>query len=126
MRIRRPGRPDPEDAALQIVLERMRAAEKPVGGRCSDRSRRSQRGGRRSVRDAILDLDAGTLEILEPRGRLSAQWTNGLFVGAELDAAVALFVALEVLLQRDAAGAWCGAVTRSPACGPSRDRCSAG
>jgi muramoyltetrapeptide carboxypeptidase len=59
------GVPDPDDAALQTVLERLRAAGTPaaVGAPIGhgDRNEAVPFGA-----DSILDLDAGTLEILEP------------------------------------------------------------
>jgi muramoyltetrapeptide carboxypeptidase len=59
------GVPDPEDAGLQVVLERLRAAGTPaaVGAPIGhgDRNEAVPYGA-----DTILDLDAGTLEILEP------------------------------------------------------------
>jgi muramoyltetrapeptide carboxypeptidase len=59
------GAPDPSDAALQVVLERMRLADKPaaVGAPIGHGDRNEAVGfGAQSV----LDLDAGTLEILDP------------------------------------------------------------
>ncbi|HEX5063623.1 MAG TPA: LD-carboxypeptidase [Kofleriaceae bacterium] len=59
------GVPDPEDAALQTVLERLRAAGTaaavgaPIGH--GDRNEAVPFGA-----DTILDLDAGTIEILDP------------------------------------------------------------
>lgn len=59
------GVPDPDDAAVQVVLERLRAAGTavavgaPIGH--GDRNEAVPFGA-----DSILDLDAGTLEILEP------------------------------------------------------------
>jgi muramoyltetrapeptide carboxypeptidase len=59
------GTPDPEDAAVQVVLERLRAAGTaaavgaPIGH--GDRNEAVPYGA-----DTILDLDAGTIEILEP------------------------------------------------------------
>jgi muramoyltetrapeptide carboxypeptidase len=59
------GVPDPDDAAVQVVLERLRAAGTPaaVGAPIGhgDRNEAVPFGA-----DSILDLDAGTLEILEP------------------------------------------------------------
>lgn len=59
------GTPDPEDAALATVLERLRAAGTPaaVGAPIGhgDRNEAVPFGA-----DTILDLDAGTIEILEP------------------------------------------------------------
>jgi muramoyltetrapeptide carboxypeptidase len=59
------GVPDPDDAALQTVLERLHAAGTPaaVGAPIGhgDRNEAVPFGA-----DSILDLDAGTLEILEP------------------------------------------------------------
>ena len=59
------GMTDPPDAALQVVLERLRAAGKPaaVGAPIGhgDRNEAVPFGA-----ETILDLDAGTIEILEP------------------------------------------------------------
>ncbi|HEY5952389.1 MAG TPA: LD-carboxypeptidase [Kofleriaceae bacterium] len=59
------GVPDPEDAALAVVLERLRAAGTPaaVGAPIGhgDQNEAVPFGA-----DTILDLDAGTIEILEP------------------------------------------------------------
>lgn len=59
------GTPDPDDAALRTVLERLRAAGTPaaVGAPIGhgDRNEAVPFGA-----DTILDLDAGTIEILEP------------------------------------------------------------
>jgi muramoyltetrapeptide carboxypeptidase len=59
------GVPDPDDAALQVVLERLRAAGTPVAVGApighGDRNEAVPFGA-----ESILDLDAGTLEILEP------------------------------------------------------------
>lgn len=59
------GTPDPEDAALATVLERLRAAGTPaaVGAPVGhgDRNEAVPFGA-----DTVLDLDAGTIEILEP------------------------------------------------------------
>lgn len=59
------GTPDPENAALATVLERLRAAGTPaaVGAPIGhgDRNEAVPFGA-----DTILDLDAGTIEILEP------------------------------------------------------------
>jgi muramoyltetrapeptide carboxypeptidase len=59
------GTPDPEDAALAAALERLRAAGTPaaVGAPVGhgDRNEAVPFGA-----DTILDLDAGTIEILEP------------------------------------------------------------
>ena len=59
------GVPDPEDAALRTILERLHAAGTPaaVGAPVGhgDRNEAIPFGA-----DAILDLDAGTLEITEP------------------------------------------------------------
>jgi len=58
------GEPDPPDAALQTVLERLRRAAVPVAVGApvghGDRNEAVPFGG-----DAILDLDAGTLEIVD-------------------------------------------------------------
>jgi len=59
------GTPDPEDAALQVVLERMRMAQKPVAtGAPIGHGDRNEAVGFGA--HAILDLDAGTLDIREP------------------------------------------------------------
>jgi muramoyltetrapeptide carboxypeptidase len=59
------GVPDPADAALQVVLERMRLAQLPVAVGApighGDRNEAVPFGAQ-----AILDLDAGTLDIREP------------------------------------------------------------
>lgn len=57
------GVPDPEDAALQTILERANALPVGVGAPIGhgDRNEAVPFGA-----DAILDLDAGTLEITEP------------------------------------------------------------
>jgi muramoyltetrapeptide carboxypeptidase len=59
------GVPDPDDAALRTVLERVHSAGTPaaVGAPIGhgDRNEAVPFGA-----DTILDLDAGTLEILEP------------------------------------------------------------
>jgi muramoyltetrapeptide carboxypeptidase len=59
------GTPDPDDAAVVTVLERLRAAGTPaaVGAPIGhgDRNEAVPFGA-----DTILDLDAGTIEILEP------------------------------------------------------------
>jgi muramoyltetrapeptide carboxypeptidase len=59
------GVPDPDDAALRVVLERMAMAEKPVASGApighGDRNEAVGFGAQ-----AILDLDAGTLDIREP------------------------------------------------------------
>jgi muramoyltetrapeptide carboxypeptidase len=59
------GVPDPDDAALATVLERLHAAGTPVAVGApvghGDRNEAVPFGA-----DSILDLDAGTLEILEP------------------------------------------------------------
>lgn len=58
------GEPDPDDAALQVVMERARAAGIPCAATApvghGDRNEALPFGG-----DAILDLDAGTLELLD-------------------------------------------------------------
>ena len=57
--------PDPEDAALQVVLERMRMAQKPVAtGAPIGHGDRNEAVGFGA--QAVLDLDAGTLDIREP------------------------------------------------------------
>jgi muramoyltetrapeptide carboxypeptidase len=59
------GVPDPDDAALRTILERLHAAGTPVAVGApighGDRNEAVPFGA-----DTILDLDAGTLEILEP------------------------------------------------------------
>ena len=94
------GGDDPATRRSQTVLERLHAAGTPaaVGAPIGhgDRNEPVPFGAA-----AVLDLDQQTFEITRSRGRVDASSVERrIFVGAELDAAVPLFVSLEVLLQR--------------------------